>query len=237
MRHERKFGLLLLVILATIALPTIYFYLRNVSVLEGYSQAINTHLVYQFATLLLAIMMLLVLRLSRKEVFRIYFRRGNFKEKVIPEPYVGIKPKPQETWAKAGFQWAFMISIVTATVMYFQVYQGLKLHIGVFLKVLPFALLFSMMNSFVEESIIRLGVIVALKGVFPDRAIAIISGLLFGSVHYFGNPGGVIGVLVAGFLGWFLAKSILETKGMFWAWFIHFIQDVIILIALFMLYP
>jgi len=29
-----------------------------------------------------------------------------------------------------------------------------------------------------------------------------------------------------------LAKSILETKGIFWAWLIHFLQDIIIFTAL-----
>jgi hypothetical protein len=33
---------------------------------------------------------------------------------------------------------------------------------------------------------------------------------------------------MAGFLGWFLGKSMLETRGLFWAWFIHFWQDVLI---------
>ena len=96
------------------------------------------------------------------------------------------------------------------------------------LTVLPFSILFSLSNSFIEESITRLGVIVVLKGKVKDRIIPLISALLFGGVHYFGNPGGIPGVLAAGFLGWFLAKSILETKGIFWAWLIHFVQDVII---------
>ena len=29
-------------------------------------------------------------------------------------------------------------------------------------------------------------------------------------------------------LGWLLARSMVETRGLFWAWFIHFCQDVII---------
>ena len=37
---------------------------------------------------------------------------------------------------------------------------------------------------------------------------------------------GVVGVLLATFLGWILAKSMQETRGLFWAWFIHFWQDV-----------
>jgi hypothetical protein len=38
---------------------------------------------------------------------------------------------------------------------------------------------------------------------------------------------------LAGFLGWFLAKSIGETHGFFWAWLIHFLQDVVIITGLF----
>jgi len=29
-------------------------------------------------------------------------------------------------------------------------------------------------------------------------------------------------------LGWFLGKSMLETRGLFWAWLIHLVQDVLI---------
>ena len=30
------------------------------------------------------------------------------------------------------------------------------------------------------------------------------------------------------FLAWLIGKSILETKGLFWGWFIHFLPDVVI---------
>jgi hypothetical protein len=65
----------------------------------------------------------------------------------------------------------------------------------------------------------------------PGR-IAIVSGALFGSAHYLGTPGGPSGCLLAGFLGWLLAKSVLETQGIGWAWFIHFVLDVIIFVAI-----
>lgn len=97
---------------------------------------------------------------------------------------------------------------------------------------MPFSIAFALSNSFVEESITRLGVVVVLKGRLKDKTIPLISALLFGTIHYWGNPGGFLGVIVAGFLGWFLAKSILETKGIFWAWLIHFVQDIIIFSAL-----
>lgn len=73
-----------------------------------------------------------------------------------------------------------------------------------------------------EENITRLGVVVVLKGKLKDRTIPLISALFFGTVHYWGKPGGFIGVIVAGFLGWFPTESILETQGIFWAWIIHF---------------
>jgi hypothetical protein len=43
-----------------------------------------------------------------------------------------------------------------------------------------------------------------------------------------------LGVLLAAFIGWFLSKSMIETQGFFWAWFIHFLQDVVIYFALIM---
>jgi hypothetical protein len=46
--------------------------------------------------------------------------------------------------------------------------------------------------------------------------------------HFYGVPYGVIGVVMAGFLGWFLAKAMLETRGFVMPWFIHFCQDVLI---------
>lgn len=73
----------------------------------------------------------------------------------------------------------------------------------------------------------------SLKGSMKDSRIALASGLLFGAVHYFGTPGSIAGVLVAGFSGWVLAKSVLETKGIFWAWLTHCLQDVVVFSALF----
>ena len=48
-------------------------------------------------------------------------------------------------------------------------------------------------------------------------------------------PSGVIGILLAGLLGYVLSKSIYETNGIFWAWFIHFLQDVIIIGSLYLI--
>lgn len=58
-----------------------------------------------------------------------------------------------------------------------------------------------------------------------------LSAAVFGGIHYFGiSPSGIAGA----FIGWFLAKSIHETKGSFRAWVIHFAQDIVIMLFLFM---
>jgi hypothetical protein len=62
----------------------------------------------------------------------------------------------------------------------------------------------------------------------------LLSAVLFGLAHIAGMPSGIGGMILAGILGWLLAKSVLETHGLFWAWFIHFLQDVVIIGGLMM---
>lgn len=224
--------LLLLIIVLTISLVLISSWTNGIVIIRNLSETINKQILYQLITLFIAIIFLLVLWLTKKEEFQRYFRKGNISANILPEPMIGIKPKPTENWFHFGRNFAIIISGVTAIVIYFQINKESGISISTILNVLPFSIVFAVSNSFVEESITRLGVVVVLKDILKDRTIPLISALIFGTVHYWGNPGGFLGVIVAGFLGWFLTKSILETKGIFWAWLIHFLQDVIIFSAL-----
>jgi len=67
-----------------------------------------------------------------------------------------------------------------------------------------------------------------LEGVVGKHQALWLMAAYFGIGHFYGIPYGVIGVLMAGFLGWLLGKSMLETRGLWWAWLIHFLQDVMI---------
>ena len=58
------------------------------------------------------------------------------------------------------------------------------------------------------------------------------SAVVFGLPHYFGTPSGIVGALIAGFLGWLLATSLVETQGLLIAWAIHFVQDVVIITSM-----
>ena len=228
----KSIGLISLIIALTITLVFVSSWASGIVIFNDLSKAINKQILYQSTTLLGTIIFLLLLWLTKRTTFEEYFRKGNISAEIHPEPLIGIKPKSNENWLHLGLNFSIIISGVTTLVIYFQLIKGIEISLGSLLNILPFSILFALSNSFVEESITRLGVIVVFKGLIKERKIPFVSALIFGTVHYWGNPGGFLGVLVAGFLGWFLTKSILETKGFFWAWLIHFLQDVIIFSAL-----
>ena len=64
--------------------------------------------------------------------------------------------------------------------------------------------------------------------VLGKQQAILITSVMFGLLHYFGNPGSVPGVLMAAYLGYISAKSMVETGGIVWAFVLHFIGDVII---------
>lgn len=224
--------LLFLIIALTASLPLLSEFSKGLRVWDSQSAVINQQIVYQGITVLVTILFLGSLCFIRPQIFLAYFKKGRVDAPIRPVPQMGINPKPHENWKHTGRDIALIISIVTALIIYFQVVRGEELQLTNWLYALPFSVLFALTNSFVEEMICRLGLIVALKGRLADQHIAIVSAILFGTVHYWGNPGGIPGVLAAGFLAWFLTKSILETRGIFWAWLIHFLQDLIILSAI-----
>jgi membrane protease YdiL (CAAX protease family) len=94
------------------------------------------------------------------------------------------------------------------------------------LPLLPAVLLFAAMNAFGENISYRAALLAPLHSVVGPSQAMLITATYFGISHYYGIPYGVIGVIMAGFLGWLLSKGMLETKGLFWPWFIHFCQDV-----------
>lgn len=53
--------------------------------------------------------------------------------------------------------------------------------------------------------------------------------VFFGMAHYlYGSPAGIPGFLLTGFLAFLVGKSMLETRGLLWPWFIHFVPDVVV---------
>ncbi|MCM3782096.1 CPBP family intramembrane metalloprotease [Neobacillus mesonae] len=198
------------------------------------STVYNLEISYQITVLLLAVIVIgIVYGMAGKEglAYLNLIKRDGI---IRPEPWIGVKPKETETWKKLGLNFAIVITAVTMIVIYFQLVYGGSMRLELYPGII-FILVFSLMNAFSEEIIFRFSFVsvVSRYGFSPYVAQGLAAST-FGIVHYFGNPGGVMGVLMAAFIGWFLAKSMLETKGFFWALTIHFLQDVVIFSALFM---
>ncbi len=220
----KRIALLCLTIATTWLLVFVSNYIDAASPLPTWSSnaAIHHHTYYQLVTAILAIIILLVLFLSRRATFAQYARFGNTAAPALPNALFGIKAT--DSWRVVGRNFAVIITLVTACVIWIPSY-GEARFTWLLLWVLPLAAV----NAAAEEAITRFSIVVIFDGVVKPNTIAFISAVLFGTVHYFGTPGGIVGMILAGILGWFLAKSVIETKGVFWAWFIHFLQDIVII--------
>ena len=198
------------------------------------SQRVGAELIYQLAALGLAGFVLAIAFLLAPDGFRTFMRRGNVRASVVPVPLVGIKPGPNESWFQIGRNFAVIVTGVTALAVLLPAALGGAADLGQLVGLLPFILLFALTNAIVEEAIFRFGLVATLAGHVSPGKIALLSGAIFGAIHFFGVPGGPLGVALAGFLGWLLAKSMLETRGVQWALTIHFLQDVVIFSAIFL---
>jgi len=175
---------------------------------------------------------LIVVYLLNSESMVRFLSLGNISAPAGSVPIFGIKEG--ETWLSLGISLSFFITLVTAIFVYFQL-KGSGVGWEQLSPMLGWVLLFSLMNSFSEEAIFRLGLAGSLHEVISPSGIMLLSAVVFGLAHYGGMPNGIIGMLMAGVLGWLLMKSVLETHGIFWAWSIHFLQDIVLFSALLLL--
>lgn len=101
-------------------------------------------------------------------------------------------------------------------------------HGYILLPLLPWALATSAVNAANEEFQYRSVLLARLQGLVSPREAACLTAVVFGLDHYFGQPSGWGGVLMAAIAGWIWAKSMLETRGFTCAFAIHFVQDLVI---------
>ncbi len=96
------------------------------------------------------------------------------------------------------------------------------------LHFLPWILATAALNAANEEFQFRCVLLAHLRDVvLPGEAI-LLTAVLFGIAHYYGQPSGPGGVVLAGFAGWIWGKSMIETRGFAWAFLIHMVQDIVI---------
>ncbi len=190
---------------------------------------INSQATYQLWVTAFALALLALLYVVNPTTFVAFVGVG---EPAAPAQAVAVFGISQgESWLTVGTNLSVVITLATATFMVVQFRKhgrSIK-HIRPFI---PYILLFSITNSFAEEIIYRLAVIIPLYGNMDTASILLLSAIAFGVPHLRGMPNGLLGATMAGILGWVLAKSVIETHGVVWAWTIHCLQDVVIFTGL-----
>jgi uncharacterized protein len=191
--------------------------------------SVDFQIKFQSLQLMLAGVVLALTALLSPGNFVRFFRLGDVQAPIGKIAWLGISGS--ESWLEIAASLGLFVTLGTGVFMALQLKKA-----GVNARSLLFCLLwalpFSAANAFSEEAIFRIGIIAPLYGIWGVALIALVSGVIFGLPHYFGMPSGVAGVLMAGFLGWLLALSVMETHGLLIAWAIHFVQDVVIITSM-----
>jgi hypothetical protein len=164
---------------------------------------------------------LLLLGFRRKEFF---LTTGDLRAPIRPVRVLGF-PHP-DPWWKFGLVWGVGIAAGLAFALFMSARPAVGL--DTLLPMVPSILFYAALNAFNEEMTYRAPMLATLEPAVGSSQALGISAVFFGVAHYFGTPGGLIGALLSVFMGWILGKAMVETRGLFWPWFMHFLSDVVI---------
>jgi membrane protease YdiL (CAAX protease family) len=222
---------LLVVGIGTVLLVTANSFINQFSLNIHSDSFINRIANYQLFALSISILVACLILILNPES-RKFLSIGRLNVIAEKEKWLGINGIT--SWRINGIQLLFVVSLATGIFMFLAVKYSNSM--GNFQwRFISLVILFSLSNSLAEELIFRFAVVGGIFNHYPKINILIISAILFGLPHYYGWPSGFIGVLMAGVLGYILCKATIETKGLSIAWAIHFVQDIIIFTALFMI--
>ena len=183
----------------------------------------------QMGKLVLSCVMIGVLLLLGYTRLQLYLTRGNLSAAMRPAPLLGF-PRP-DPWYRFGLQWGFYIAGALVAFQYLSARPPTSALLKV-LPILPSILFYAALNAINEELTYRVPSLATLESAVGGGHALWMSAYFFGIAHYFGTPGGLPGGILSIFMGWILGKGILETRGLWWSWWIHFLSDVVIFLFL-----
>jgi membrane protease YdiL (CAAX protease family) len=160
--------------------------------------------------------------ISRGDLF---LRVGQLDAPAQPETILCFKkPIP---WTRLGPKLLFVFGIVLPAFLFITLRPDLG-QVSRLWRILPWAFATAAVNAMNEEFQFRCVPLAHLRDALPLRESLLLTSVFFGLAHYFGQPSGPVGVVMAGIAGWIWAKSMVETRGAGWAFGIHWVQDVVI---------
>lgn len=213
----------------------------GVQIITGYVQALSWWLSLfplesfcgQFGGVILLkllgiIPVIVVLLLLYRSPRTVYLTKGDLSAKATRIPWLGIE-EGKISWGKLSVISGLLIAIGTIILTVITV-TGFseKVAWSRLPPLLPFIIVFAGVNSLSEGVIFRNSVLGPLEDVLPKAYLIILAAIFFGAAHFYGAPGGIIGVIMSGVLGWYMCRSMYETHGFVTAWIIHFLQDIVI---------
>ena len=178
----------------------------------------------QIRKLIVALVMTLAMFVVYKRPSRFFLVPGNLRAPVGKE---GFLFNEGYSWTRVGLLSALFITLGTLTFLWLAGRPELS-ELAKAVPFLPAVLLLAAMNAFSEELSYRAALLAPLINAVGRTHSVLLTATFFGVAHFYGVPYGIIGVFMSFALGYFLSKSMLETKGFFWPFFIHFWQDVAI---------
>ena len=177
----------------------------------------------RMGAVLVMLVVLLLMGFRRRDL---YLTVGDLSATAEPTRVI---PRTPEPWTTFGRNYA----IISVGLLLFFLIPALQPSLAEFsIGLLLFAALCAAMNAFAEEFLYRAALIPQVLPLFGKGATLMLVPAWFGLAHYFGVPSGLTGVLLAGVGGWFFAKSMIETRGIAWAWFLHFLADFTVYLVL-----
>jgi membrane protease YdiL (CAAX protease family) len=160
--------------------------------------------------------------LTRRDLF---LQPGNLAAPAQPLPFLGLRKSVPWTLFGPGLLLVFALALVPF--LYLTLHPNFAASHRA-LHFFPWMIAVSALNAASEEYQFRNVLLAHLGNLFSSAEAALLTAAYFGLGHYYGQPSGTLGVLMAGFAGWIWARSMIETRGYFWAFATHMVQDSII---------
>jgi membrane protease YdiL (CAAX protease family) len=160
--------------------------------------------------------------ITRRDLF---LCKGNPAAPAQPIRFLGLRKPVPWTWLGPAF--IIVFAVVLAPYLYLTVHPNFNVSERI-LRTFPWSLAVATLNAASEEFQFRSVLLAHLRNVFGPAENILLTAVFFGIGHYYGQPSGPLGVLMAGFAGWVWARSMVDTRGGVWAFLIHMAQDIVI---------
>lgn len=172
-----------------------------------------------------AVILIGLLFALRKRRQRFFLVMGDLNAKAEPIKWLGQK-SPSPLWS---FGLVFtMVVIVGQFFMFILPISPTSDTVRLLLPLIPVILLLAASNGVTEEIIYRAAPISSVYEVAGKANALWMAAILFGLSHYIGgSPSGILGLLITALLGAFFGKCMMDSKGFFWPWLFHTLQDIL----------